>query len=139
MNPSELASLHANAFTTMRAWKTAEFAALLSQSGTFLEAREGSFALIRVIADEAEILTLATDPAHQRKGYARAILQQGHRKASMHGAKSILLEVAEDNTAAIALYTSLGYELIGRRAGYYKRHDAPAVAALVMRRDLISA
>ena len=136
MIPSELAALHAKAFSTTRAWTTSEFAALLSQPGTFLEARHECFALIRVVADEAELLTLATDPDHQRRGHGRAVLSAGHARASKTGAASIFLEVAEDNAAAIALYSSMGYQQIGRRARYYQRSDAPAVAALVMRCDL---
>lgn len=139
MIPSELASLHAKAFTATRAWTTAEFAALLSQPGSFLETSAASFALIRVISDEAELLTLATDPAHHRAGHARSVMQEGHAKASKAGAKSIFLEVAEDNAAAIALYGSLGYEQVGKRIAYYTRDDGSAVAALVMRCDLNSA
>lgn len=139
MIPSELAAIHARAFNTSRAWTTSEFAALLSQPGTFLQARPECFALIRVVADEAELLTLATEPDQQRRGHARAVLSEGHASASKAGATSIFLEVAEDNTAAIKLYAALGYQQIGRRARYYQRSDAPAVAALVMRCDLNTA
>jgi ribosomal-protein-alanine N-acetyltransferase len=37
---------------------------------------------------------------------------------------------------ALRLYHRAGFEEIGRRDGYYPRDDAPAVTALVLRRDL---
>ena len=51
------------------------------------------------------------------------------------GAEAIFLEVAEDNTAAIALYRSARFSWAGRRSGYYRRDDE-ATDALVMRRWL---
>jgi ribosomal-protein-alanine N-acetyltransferase len=44
--------------------------------------------------------------------------------------------VAEDNDAAIALYTASGYRQIGRRPGYYLPKDGAPLAALVMRKSL---
>ena len=40
------------------------------------------------------------------------------------------------NAAARALYAGLGYAVVGRRPGYYRRVAAPPVDALVLRRAL---
>jgi len=64
---------------------------------------------------------------------ARSALQAA---ATRLGARKIFLEVAEDNAAALALYLGAGYSEIGRGAGYYRRADRPAVAALVLEKPL---
>jgi ribosomal-protein-alanine N-acetyltransferase len=48
----------------------------------------------------------------------------------------MLLEVAEDNPAAIKVYRKHGFREIGRRAGYYARASGVPATALVMSRDL---
>lgn len=139
MTAGELAALHARAFSATRAWSTAEFASLLAQPGTILIGDTRCFALIRVTLDEAEVLTIATDPAHRRQGLARITLQVAENSAAQGGATEIFLEVAEDNTAARALYAGTGYAQVGRRPGYYQPKDAAPVAALVLRKQLAAA
>lgn len=142
--PSQLAALHHRAFTTTRAWNAAEFESLLVNPHCFLciessdtgQTSLSAFALGRVIADEAEILTLATDPNQRRHGYARKCLYQFERIAKNRGAVTAFLEVAADNLAAVALYKSTGYQIHAKRAAYYNRKQGPAVDALVMRRKL---
>jgi ribosomal-protein-alanine N-acetyltransferase len=52
------------------------------------------------------------------------------------GVGRLLLEVAEDNTSAIALYTECGFSTIGRRKKYYRRKSGREVDALVIERGL---
>ena len=136
MTPETLAAIHAKAFSATRAWSTAEFASLLSHSGTFVQGDADSFALIRVVTDEAEVLTLATDPRKRRQGLAKTTLTHGETAAQAAGATMMFLEVGEDNIAAKALYAACGYTQVGRRPGYYLPKDAAPVAALVMRKEL---
>jgi ribosomal-protein-alanine N-acetyltransferase len=95
------------------------------------------FILCRLIAGEAEVLTLAVRPAARRRGVARTLLAAALDLTRLTAA-SMFLEVAEDNPGAIALYARTGFEAVGRRAGYYARPGAPAVGAIVMRRALNS-
>ncbi|WP_322890224.1 MULTISPECIES: GNAT family N-acetyltransferase [unclassified Yoonia] len=136
MTPEVLADIHAQAFSSTRSWSAAEFRNLLGQPGTILAGDDRAFALLRITLDEAEILTIATAPAHRRKGLARAVLAQAEQAAQLAGATEIFLEVAEDNHAARALYEQAGYAQIGRRPGYYLPKDAAPVAALVLRKAL---
>lgn len=136
MTPEALAEIHAQAFSSTRSWSAAEFRDLLAQPGTILAGDDRSFAMLRVTLDEAEILTIATAPAHRRKGLARAVLAQAEQTAQVAGAADIFLEVAEDNHAARSLYAQAGYAQIGRRPGYYLPKDAAPVAALVLRKSL---
>lgn len=137
MTPEALAATHARAFAGVdRKWSSAEFAALLRSPGAFALGDDRAFALGRVTADEAELLTLATDPGVRRQGRARAALAGFEAEARARGAARAFLEVAEDNTAARALYAVAGWEIIARRAGYYPRAAAPAADALVLAKPL---
>jgi len=133
MTPEALAATHARAFAGVdRGWSSAEFAALLQSPGVFAVGDDRAFALGRVTADEAELLTLATDPGARRQGRARAALDAFEASARARGAAGAFLEVAEDNAAARGLYAAAGWEIIARRAAYYPRPAAPAADALVL-------
>ena len=138
MRPEALARLHAAAFAgTDRPWSAAEFASLLAQPGALLLGDGRAILLGRLAADEAELLTLATDPAHRRQGLAAALLARFEAEARAGGAARAFLEVAEDNPPARALYARAGYAEVGRRPRYYARAQGPAVAALILARALL--
>lgn len=137
MTPEALARLHAAAFAgTDRPWSAGEFAALLATPGALLLGDARALLLARVLAGEAEVLTLATDPAHRQQGLAAALLARFHPEAARRGARRAVLEVAEDNLPARALYAGAGYAPVGRRPAYYARAKGPAAAALILARDL---
>ena len=85
-----------------------------------------------VSADEAEVLTLAVDPAVQRHGLGRALLGQTLATARQRGASAVFLEVASGNEPARALYDAAGLITVGCRRGYYPDGSD----ALVLRRPL---
>lgn len=133
-----MADLHALAFRD--SWSASEMTSLIRGVGAFgFVARQdgeiAGFVLCRTIADESEILTLATAPAHRRCGVASGLMDAASSQAAERGALRLFLEVAEDNHAAIALYRGMGFEQVGARSGYYSRPGG-AIAALVMRREL---
>ena len=130
-----LATLHARAFE--RSWDAAAIAGALASPGAFgLAAWEGDspagFILARSIAGEAEVLTLAVDPAARRRGLGRALLNASFALAIQAGAGRMFLEVEAGNLGAIALYERAGFAYAGRRRSYY----ASGADALVYRRDL---
>lgn len=135
MTPEALAALHARAGGD-RPWSAAEFADLLAAPGAVLAGDGRAFALGRVAADEAEVLMVATDPDHRRRGLASAALAALEAEAALGGAARAVLEVAEDNHAARGLYASRGYAPVGCRSGYYVRPGAPACSALILARPL---
>ncbi|MCM2563496.1 GNAT family N-acetyltransferase [Lutimaribacter sp. EGI FJ00015] len=136
MTPEALARLHAAAFTHPRPWAAREFAALLESPHVFAVGDGRAFALGRAIAGEAELLTIATDPAHRRHGLGRRTLDAFHAAACERGATTAFLEVAADNAAARALYAGAGYTQTGHRPGYYTPADGPNIDAIVMARAL---
>ncbi len=134
---ARLADLHAGAFSAP--WDAAAFEVLLSQSGVFaIEAPEG-FILIRAVADEAEILTLAVAPAARRRGVGARLVREGADAAAAQGAARLFLEVADDNAAALALYARAGFAEAGRRPGYYTRPDGGRRDALILALNLPAA
>lgn len=134
MTPADLARLHARAFTSPPPWSEASFAALLDSKHTFLltSVTHTAFALARVIGPEAELLTLATDPMARRQGLAHALMAQFEQQARAQGAETLFLEVAENNTPALALYARCGFVQTGRRPGYYRTTEGQPVAALLL-------
>jgi ribosomal-protein-alanine N-acetyltransferase len=134
VNADALAALHRAAFVTDRAWSADEFATLLDSAYCHLNSTEHGFALWRAVAGEAELLTIATHPAHQRRRIATTLMQDWMDAASIR-ATTAFLEVAADNAPAIALYSRVGFDIIARRAGYYTRAHG-GVDALVMRASL---
>lgn len=135
-----LAELHAAAFD--EPWSAEEILRFAEDRGGFALAVEADgalagFILCRLIAGEAEVLTLAVRPAARRRGIGRALLEAALALAQPT-AESMFLEVAADNPGAVALYQGAGFEPVGRRAGYYGRPGAGSVDAIVMRRALNS-
>ncbi len=91
------------------------------------------YAVSRRVLDEAEILTVAVDPALRGRGIGRKILRVHLPRLGRHGVGAVFLEVGETNGLALRLYSSLGFEEIGRRQGYYRTPAGGAVTAIVMR------
>jgi ribosomal-protein-alanine N-acetyltransferase len=132
VTPDSLAALHAACFTSPRPWTAVEFADLLSNPFVFLLTEPGGFMMGRVIADEAEVLTIAVDPTLRQKGIGARLINRFLSESASRGAVSAFLEVAEGNTAARALYARSGFTESGRRRGYYHHPDGSPDDALVM-------
>ena len=96
-------------------------------SVSVVEQRDGkvaAFAVGRVIADEAEIMKIATLAEYRRQGIARMMMTELLDKMRGKGALTCYLEAASKNAAAIALYKSMGFEEISVREQYYGDDDA---------------
>ena len=132
-----LAALHATAFSAAERWDAAAMAALLDMPGCFgclhgPAGAPGGMALVRVAADEAELLTIAVSPASRRAGAGAALLAQAMAEAVRRGAGRMFLEVAPANQAACALYRRHGFAEIGRRRDYYADGSDALVLAHVL-------
>lgn len=82
------------------------------------------------VLDEGQITNIATAPEHRRKGYARAVVNGLLRYAEENGLAFVSLEVRESNSAAIALYESLGFKSAGVRRNFYSLPTENAVVML---------
>ena len=134
MTPGLLCEIHATAFE--RPWDEATFENLCRQAGVLAIGDRDGFVLIRTVADEAEILTLAVRPEARRRGLGADLVRRGADAARARGAMKLHLEVAEDNAAALALYRRSGFVEAGRRKDYYPRPDRPSAAALLLSLNL---
>lgn len=136
----DLARIHGQSF--YRGWPTADFASFLEDRNTpayiacDAKRRIAGFALIRTVADEAELLTIAVEPRWRGKGVGRALMEAVFADLMLSPARRMFLEVDEQNHAAIRLYERQGFSTISARKGYYPRPDGSAATALVMARDL---
>ena len=95
------------------------------------------FAMARLAADKAEILSFGVIPADRRQGVGTVLLQATVARAARHGATAILLEVDAANSAARRLYGGCDFVAVARRPNYYRRAGGPGRPALVLRRNLI--
>ncbi len=75
---------------------------------------------------DAQVMTLAVDGAHQNHGLGRRLLLDLVQHARELGAPRVLLEVRVDNEPAIHLYESVGFQMLGRRRGYYQPGNVDA-------------
>jgi ribosomal-protein-alanine N-acetyltransferase len=137
VDPARLADIHGRAITP--AWTEAALRDLLAQPGVWVEAEADGFVLMRQAGDEAEVLTLAVLPEARRRGRGLALMQTALATCHTRGVSDVFLEVAADNTAALALYRTVGLVETGRRRGYYARKDGPPVDALILTLNLARA
>jgi ribosomal-protein-alanine N-acetyltransferase len=135
----KLAQLHGASFH--RGWGEAEFEGMLTERNTLVHRlRLGrmfvGFAVSRMAADEAEILSIAIAPGHRGRGLSRHLLLTHLGHLAGRGVRTVFLEVEENNQPARRLYDRAGFAVAGRRERYYREAGGEQLDALVMRRDL---
>ncbi|MEB2312379.1 MAG: ribosomal protein S18-alanine N-acetyltransferase [Sorangiineae bacterium] len=97
-----------------------------------LEPDLAGFALSWAVADEVHVLNVATHPEHRRRGVGRAMMSAIVERACRDGARLVLLEVRRGNRAAIRLYRSAGFGVIGVRRAYYANDREDALEMMLM-------
>ncbi|GAC1627409.1 MAG: ribosomal protein S18-alanine N-acetyltransferase [Candidatus Acidiferrum sp.] len=98
------------------------------------EGRIEGYLVVRMVMDEAEILNLAVEQTERRQGRGTALLQESLTELEKSGVRQVFLEVRESNAPAIAFYSKHGFEMFGKRSGYYRD---PEEAALCMKKKLM--
>ncbi|MFC4447862.1 GNAT family N-acetyltransferase [Halorussus aquaticus] len=78
------------------------------------------------------VAEIAVEPSHRREGRARRLLATAFERLRDAGCARVRLTVHPENDAAKALYTSMGFEEVGREADYYDDGSE----AITMSRDL---
>lgn len=128
LTPSDLAAAYAiekrsHAFP----WSEKAFAS--NQGERYLNLRlevDGqlaAFAITQVVLDEATLFNIAVDPAYQRRGLGRALLEHLITQLEQRDVFTLWLEVRASNAPAIALYESLGFNEATVRRNYYPTAD----------------
>ena len=136
MQAEVLAALHATGFA--EPWPAKAFTSLLADPIRIgVLALEGEvpagFILLQQTRDEAEVLTLVVTPEARRQGTGRALLDWAIETCGAEGQLRLILEVAESNAAARALYECMGFVEIGQRSGYYRKSQGAETALLLER------
>lgn len=122
-----ICGIDAQCFKTPWTWESMVYELSHPLSVTSVIWRDGrvaAFAVGRVIADEAEIMKIATLEKYRRQGIAREMMTELLSKMRDRGAAACYLEAASRNTAALALYKSFGFEELSVRERYYGDDDA---------------
>jgi [ribosomal protein S18]-alanine N-acetyltransferase len=135
----KLAQLHGASFH--RGWGEGEFETMLTERNTLVHRlRIGrntiGFAVSRIAADEAEILSIAVAASHRGRGLSRNLLLTHLGHLAGRGVQIVFLEVEENNQPARRLYQRAGFAVAGRRERYYQQSGGEQFNALLMRRDL---
>src|ERR1700738_2906182 len=71
------------------------------------------------IGHEIHITNLAVHPEWRRRGVGRRLLAFAMAEGIAGGVTPAFLEVRPSNAQALKLYEGLGFQVIGRRTGYY--------------------
>jgi ribosomal-protein-alanine N-acetyltransferase len=97
------------------------------------------YSVMSVGAGESHILNLCVRPAVQGRGIGAILLDHMLGVAVAHHAEIAYLEVRLSNRAAIALYESAGFAMVGTRRGYYPaaqgREDAMILSRSLTAKD----
>lgn len=146
-----VARLHRACFRD--AWSRADLSQLLAMPGAFgliarcrertplgVETlRSAGFSLVRIVGEEAELLSIGVAPPFRRRGVARALLLASVERCRKAGCGTVFLEVATDNEPAQKLYEAHGFRRVGLRPDYYRQADGSRSHAYTMRLDLARA
>ena len=97
------------------------------------EGKVAGLAVFQLVCGEASLYAVSTAPAFRRQGVARALLSWAFAALCLQGAQDVFLEVRAQNSAAQALYRSLGFVQTGLRRNFYA---TPADDAVLMQKTL---
>lgn len=133
-----MSRLHARGFDD--GWSAGDFAGWLARPEAFAAVAGPdtdilAFGLALAAGEDAELLTIVTEPAARGCGLGKRILCALDKAATERGLARWVLEVATDNLSALALYRGDGFMEIGRRKHYYSRPGGRC-DALVMARPV---
>ena len=124
------------------AWSRSQLAGILPMAGVSLtlaclphEGETVGFSLVRVVADESELLLLAVSPHHRRRGIGGSLVRDFLDRSRNEGVARVHLEVRDGNPA-IGMYRTIGFSPVGRRKNYYQGSDGNRFDAITLARQL---
>lgn len=114
-------------------WTRSQCIGVLAMPGVrltlaYVDDTPAGFAMVRSVADEAELLLLAVSPDFRRRGVGAALLRAAEADCAAAQIATLHLEVRAGNDA-VRLYTGHGFAKVGERRAYYRgtsgqAHDA---------------
>lgn len=97
-----------------------------------VEGKVVGYSFVHFMDPYAHLINIAIDKNFQRKGLAKALLNEIINYSLANGLKSIVLEVRVGNTKAQNLYKSFGFKVIRVEKKYYRDGED----AFIMIKDL---
>ena len=119
---NKIVELHKQCFPD-KPWSESDFMDL-KKSGCEIVASNNGFIVWRVVADQAEIITIGVAPDARRSGIAESMILLMEQELKKQSVVNIFLEVSEVNYPAKKLYEKLGFTVVGKRPKYYDGIDA---------------
>ena len=93
---------------------------------TYLIREEGQVAAAAIVSRRrtargvhARLYSMAVSPNFRRRGFGRMLIQACIKSLVEEGVKVLSLEVRQDNTPAVTLYESMGFEILQKLTNYY--------------------
>ncbi|QFJ54694.1 ribosomal protein S18-alanine N-acetyltransferase [Pseudobutyrivibrio xylanivorans] len=119
-------------------WNAVAYQEAISSDHAFIIVAEDSgtiagFAVFYLTAPESELPDIVVSEEYRGHGIGKKLLAHSIEELKSKGIDIIFLEVRVSNTPARHLYTSLGFEEIGRRKYFYSN---PVEDAICMRLDI---
>ena len=138
MKPSDVekvASLEKRNFS--QPWSSQGFLEALLKEGTLffvavLFEEPIAYSGMYYAADEGEITNIAVEEKFRKNGVGRKLLQELLMESEKEGIHQIFLEVRVSNEAAISLYQSMGFKIVGVRKEFYQE---PKEDAYIMKKS----
>lgn len=123
---AELWKLDQRCFRQGISYSREELAAYIQRTSSFTIIAEDERAIIGFIVADflgsksiGHIITIDVDPAFRRKQIGSRLMQAAEENLVARGCKGIRLEVAADNSSAIAFYHRHGYRVFRTIPRYY--------------------
>lgn len=85
------------------------------------------FAVFYLTPPESELPDIVVAEAYRKRGIAKALLHYAFDQLQSKKVDTVFLEVRVSNTPAHTLYTSLGFEEIGKRKYFYSNPIEDAI------------
>ncbi len=113
-------------------WNLIQFEEELEYAFSYLYCAELNFEIVgfvnmHIAAEDAHINEIAVDGIYRRRGIGDRLMHRCIEEAMSQGCEEISLEVREKNRAALGLYLSMGFQVIGTRPRFYRNPEDNAV------------
>ena len=94
--------------------------------------------VITILAgNELQISNIVVHPKSRKLGTATQLIKHVAHQPEFGDVDSVVLEVAQTNSAALGLYRKLGFEIIGERKSFYS-DNKDAYTMAVQHKDLLN-
>jgi len=85
-----------------------------------IEGRIAGYGIARILADKAEVASLAIHPDFRRQGVGSALLGETIRRAQTYGIQQIELEVRKTNLDGFQFWKKMGFRPVGELPRFYE-------------------